>query len=58
MYGIMYAEVKNMKDTIIGKDVKIIGDPKFENIPNDIMDIFISSVLDEILNALITDELK
>ena len=54
----MYAEVKNMKDTIIGKDVKIIGDPKFENIPNDIMDIFISSVLDEILNALITDELK
>lgn len=58
MYGIMYAEVKNMKNTIIGKEVKIIGDPKFEDIPNDIMDIFISSVLEEILNELIIDELK
>ena len=47
-----------MKDTIIGKEVKIIGDPRFEDIPNDIMDIFISSVLEEILNELITDELK
>lgn len=58
MCGIMYAEVKNMKNTIIGKEVKVIGDPKFEDIPNDIMDIFISSVLDEILNELIIDELK
>ena len=38
--------------------IETIGEPKFEDIPEDITDIFVASVLEEILNELITDELK
>ena len=40
-----------MRNATENLTIEIIGEPKFEDIPEDITDIFVASVLEEILKG-------
>lgn len=57
MYGIMYAEVKNMKNTIKDLTAEVPVEIRPENMPREILDMFVVVLLDEILMEVRRNEM-